>query len=1014
MIRSLSSRALHLVLGALAAMPLALHAEPQWIWSSKKAIDGEKALFRKTFPLPGAVKSATLTLSCDNAATATLNGQSVGETNNWEEPTKADVTKLLRTGANELRVEGRNREGSAALIATLVIETTDGKKVAIETDGTWEAAAPGSTEFKPAVVIAQHGDAPWGAVLGGGAAGKVASGAKAAPGKATDPAAITVPEGFQVELLYTVPKEEQGSWVTMTVDPKGRIITCDQNGGLYRITIPAAGSNGAPQVEPLKTAVGGAHGLLYAFDSLYVMVNEKADRGLWRLRDLDGDDQFEKAEFLRKMDGSGEHGPHGLALGPDGKSIYFANGNHTKLPEKMELSRAARAWDEDLILPRMWDANGHAKGVLAPGGYICKTDPEGKVIELFTAGFRNQYDIAFDANGELFTFDSDMEWDIGAPWYRPTRIAHCTSGGELGWRSGAGKWPAYHADSQPPALDVGPGSPTGTVFGTGAKFPAKYQRALFALDWTYGTMYAVHLLPDGASFRAEKEEFVAGKPLPLADAIIHPQDGAMYFLIGGRKTQSALYRVSYTGTESTARAPQVEPTAETKLRRALEQLHVEGTGPEAIEKAWTYLGHADRFVRFAARVAIERQPAQTWSSRVFAEKDPQTAIEALIALARVGDKSLQPRVIEALGRFDFAKIEPGLRLPLLRAWQLAFIRMGKPAPEESARIASILDRHYPHTEPFVNQELVQLLVFLDSPTVAAKTVPLLSTSRDDPEALANDALLERNTGYATAARAMHSSRPNRQAIAYAYALRNAKAGWTPELRKSFFAWFPRTRAWKGGNSFTKFIDNIRTEALANFVADTTERATLDSLSKAAAPAAPANFVAPKGPGKAWTVDEVVALTEKGLTGRNFDQGKAMFASTLCLACHHFKGEGGNVGPDLTGSGNRYTIRDLLENIVEPSKVISDQYGSEEIEKKDGAIVIGRPVVEENEKLFVMASPLAPDDLIPVPVNEIKVRRPYPVSMMPPGLINSLNQDELLDLIAYLQSGGDPKDKAFAK
>ena len=82
----------------------------------------------------------------------------------------------------------------------------------------------------------------------------------------------------------------------------------------------------------------------------------------------------------------------------------------------------------------MWDANGHASGILAPGGVIYKCDPDGKNVKILTIGFRNEFDIAFDANGELFTFDSDMEWDIGSPWYRPTRIVHAISGGDNGWR----------------------------------------------------------------------------------------------------------------------------------------------------------------------------------------------------------------------------------------------------------------------------------------------------------------------------------------------------------------------------------------------------------------------------------------------------------------------------------------------------------------------------------------------------------------------------------------------------
>ena len=140
----------------------------------------------------------------------------------------------------------------------------------------------------------------------------------------------------------------------------------------------------------------------------------------------------------------------------------------------------------------------------------------------------------------------------------------------------------------------------------------------------------------------------------------------------------------------------------------------------------------------------------------------------------------------------------------------------------------------------------------------------------------------------------------------------------------------------------------------------------------------------------------------------------MFVSTLCIACHHFAGDGGNIGPDLTGAGSRYTIRDLVENIVEPSKVISDQYGTDQIEMKDGSLVVGRVVVEENGKLFVMTSALAPDVLATVAAADIKSRKPFNISMMPPGLINALNKDELLDLLAYILSAGNPKDKAFAE
>ncbi len=134
---------------------------------------------------------------------------------------------------------------------------------------------------------------------------------------------------------------------------------------------------------------------------------------------------------------------------------------------------------------------------------------------MIVAGLRNHYDIAFNALGDLFTYDSDMEWDVGTPWYRPTRIYQLVSGGDYGFRESSGKLMAYCPDIVPPLVEVGPGSPTGMVSGMGAKFPAKYQNAIYACDWTYGTLYAVHLVPEGAGYRATLEEFLAGKPLPL-------------------------------------------------------------------------------------------------------------------------------------------------------------------------------------------------------------------------------------------------------------------------------------------------------------------------------------------------------------------------------------------------------------------------------------------------------------------------------------------------------------------
>ncbi|MEC9093949.1 MAG: heme-binding protein, partial [Planctomycetota bacterium] len=268
---------------------------------------------------------------------------------------------------------------------------------------------------------------------------------------------IKVPDGFTVERLHSV-KPDQGSWVSLTHDDRGRLITSDQYGGLFRITPPAIGSKDKPKIEKLAVEMGHAQGLLYAFDSLYAVVNGKPfgkGPGLYRLKDTNNDDQFDQVELLRAIKGGGEHGPHAVILSPDRKSLFVCGGNHTEIPNP-ESSRVPRNWSEDQLLPRMWDAGGHAVGKLAPGGWICKTDPQGKQWELVSSGYRNEYDIAFNLEGDLFTYDADMEWDIGSPWYRPTRVCFASSGSEFGWRSGTGKWPAYYPDSVPAAVDIGP------------------------------------------------------------------------------------------------------------------------------------------------------------------------------------------------------------------------------------------------------------------------------------------------------------------------------------------------------------------------------------------------------------------------------------------------------------------------------------------------------------------------------------------------------------------------------
>jgi hypothetical protein len=417
------------------ALASSLHAAPQWIWLSKDGNKDNKVTFRHKFDVPHNAHFATLELTCDNGATASLNGKQVLTNPDWMDPSKADISNDIKRGeSNEIIVNATNKGGTAALLARLTIKLPNNtEKVLVETNGTWEAAKTGTQDFTKVLVLKEYGEGPWGKPFDGkiGAGGGKNSG----PAESIAAADITVPKGFKVEKLYNVPKDQEGSWVALTVDPKGRLIACDQYGSIYRMSV------GAAPLKPEKPNIemGKAHGLLAAFDSLYVMVNEDGkNNGLYRLQDTNGDDQYDKITKLHTMAGGGEHGLHSMVVSPDGKRIYFNCGNHTKLPDGLTESRPAKIWNEDHILPRLWDANGHARGILAPGGYVCSMNPDGSGLELFCYGFRNEFDICFNDQGELFTYDADMEWDIGSPWYRPTRVNHCVSGADYGWRSGSG------------------------------------------------------------------------------------------------------------------------------------------------------------------------------------------------------------------------------------------------------------------------------------------------------------------------------------------------------------------------------------------------------------------------------------------------------------------------------------------------------------------------------------------------------------------------------------------------
>ena len=809
-----------------------------------------------------------------------------------------------------------------------------------------------------------------------------------AASSATPAADLKVAPGFKIELLKTA-TEREGSWVSMAVDAMGRLYISPQakaaDGGIMRLTLDAAGQ--VAKTEWLKLDVSAAMGMLWAFDSLYVSGQGPDGQAIYRLRDTNGDDELDTITLLKKVPGGGgEHGAHALVLGPDNK-IYLTHGNATPLIDGIDPQSPYRNYAEDLLVPRVMDPVAtFFDNLKTPYGHILRTDENGAKWELVAGGFRNAYDIDFNEAGELFTYDSDMEWDVALPWYRPTRMLHIVPGGEYGFREGNQKWPVTYADSLPPVCDIGLGCPTGVKFGTLAKWPIRYRSAFFMMDWTFGRILAVHPSPKGTSYSAqstlasytnpagpeangEVEVFLSGKAMPFTD-LEFGADGAMYLTVGGRGTQAALYRVSWVGQVD--KMQELEATlAESKKATLAAQARKTNAFPET---------EGDAFARFSWRLALEQKPVAEWKDAALRETRPRVALTQLLALARVGDKSVQPELLEALQKFPLDGLDEELKLLKLRVLKLSFARQGRPADDWVKLGIEKLSHQFPAKAFVLNRELSELLVWLGAPDVVEKTLALLEAAPTQEEQ-----------------------------IWFACMLREAP-GWTRPQRERYFAWFAKAQSYQGGNSLGKFILRIKEQAVAKL--SEAERTDLAAAINATPAPAPTASVAPTRPFvKSWTMADLAGDLDQAGSGRNFERGKEIFSSVQCLQCHHFGNGGGNFGPDLSAVGSRFNRRDILESIIDPSKIISEQYAANLFTTKQGETVMGLILAENNDAITVLTNPLDGAKKT-IGKGAVASRQISPASLMPPGLLSTLNQEEILDLIAYLETGGNPQAPAF--
>ena len=405
---------------------------------------------------------------------------------------------------------------------------------------------------------------------------------------------------------------------------------------------------------------------------------------------------------------------------------------------------------------------------------------------------------------------------------------------------------------------------------------------------------------------------------------------------------------------------------------------------------YNLLNDADRFVRYAGRVALERTPRAQWTDRVLNETDPLGAIEGMVALINTArsEGDLEPVFERQLSLMQKTDLSVDDRLRLLRAFQLAAIEAGDSVrPELRQRVYHLLIGQFPARDERLNRELALALAYSGQPGAIGKILTEM------PSGDTNQPLQ----------------------IHYVYALREIKEGWTREQKAQLMNWFEKASMWRGGTSFRGFI-NLLFDASLEFLDDEKQLAyqqiplfaplteseleTAAERASGASPSLPANQRS-RGV-EALTRQEIYEyqLFNPSRTPADVAAGRAIYEEK-CAVCHRFGAIGDDVGQDLTTLNSRFQKKDILESILWPSRTVSDRYESMIIET-DRGVIEGLLVREDSETLVVRTAG-AEERLLEIPKARVKERRLSTISLMPEGLLDEFNQREIADLIAFLQA-----------
>ena len=333
-----------------------------------------------------------------------------------------------------------------------------------------------------------------------------------------------LPEGFRI--YRAAGPELSGGSYAITFDGEGRLLVGD--GTAVRRLLDDDRDGVFDRFEVIATGLGvrGPQGMLVYGDRLYAVGGDGIQ--LYEGYGSTGSPTH-RGRLGEKLKTGGDHDAHTIFRGHDGW-LYFMAGNGAGITNRLHIT------EETSPALREREAS------------VFRISPDGQKWECLGSGGRNPPSLGMNSLGDLFSFDSDMEWHVGLPWYRPVRLNHWAIGGDQGWHD-VGAYPPYYLDCLPGILEVGRGSPNWGVFYEHTRLPSRYRDAFLVCDYrwkresndqyaTSGRLVAFFLKRDGAGWKASMETLARprpgardadGKPISFAlvDIAVAP-DGSLF------------------------------------------------------------------------------------------------------------------------------------------------------------------------------------------------------------------------------------------------------------------------------------------------------------------------------------------------------------------------------------------------------------------------------------------------------------------------------------------------------